>query len=54
MIRSQICAATRRSWVMNRRARSKRRDDLDRFPHQFSGGQRQRIAVARALAAGRG
>ncbi|MCC6467233.1 MAG: ATP-binding cassette domain-containing protein [Alphaproteobacteria bacterium] len=27
-----------------------RRDDLERYPHQFSGGQRQRIAIARALA----
>lgn len=27
-----------------------RRDDLDRFPHQFSGGQRQRVGIARALA----
>jgi peptide/nickel transport system ATP-binding protein len=27
-----------------------RREQLDRFPHEFSGGQRQRIAVARALA----
>ena len=27
-----------------------RRDQLDRFSHEFSGGQRQRIAVARALA----
>ena len=26
-----------------------RRDDLDRYPHQFSGGQRQRIGIARAL-----
>ena len=27
-----------------------RRDDLDRYPHEFSGGQRQRIGIARALA----
>jgi peptide/nickel transport system ATP-binding protein len=27
-----------------------RREQLDRFPHEFSGGQRQRIAIARALA----
>ena len=27
-----------------------KRDQLDRYPHQFSGGQRQRIAIARALA----
>jgi peptide/nickel transport system ATP-binding protein len=27
-----------------------RRDQLDRFAHEFSGGQRQRIAIARALA----
>ncbi len=26
-----------------------RRDDLNKFPHEFSGGQRQRIAIARAL-----
>jgi peptide/nickel transport system ATP-binding protein len=26
-----------------------RRDDLDKYPHEFSGGQRQRIAIARAL-----
>lgn len=26
-----------------------RRDDKDRYPHQFSGGQRQRIAIARAI-----
>jgi oligopeptide transport system ATP-binding protein len=26
-----------------------RRDQLDRFPHEFSGGQRQRIGIARAL-----
>jgi len=28
-----------------------RRDQADRYPHEFSGGQRQRIAIARALAA---
>ena len=27
-----------------------RRDELQRYPHEFSGGQRQRIAIARALA----
>jgi peptide/nickel transport system ATP-binding protein len=27
-----------------------RREQLDRYPHEFSGGQRQRIAIARALA----
>lgn len=27
-----------------------RKDNLDRYPHEFSGGQRQRIAIARALA----
>jgi oligopeptide/dipeptide ABC transporter ATP-binding protein len=26
-----------------------RRDQLDRFPHEFSGGQRQRIGIARAI-----
>jgi peptide/nickel transport system ATP-binding protein len=26
-----------------------RREDADRFPHEFSGGQRQRIAIARAI-----
>ena len=26
-----------------------RREDLDKYPHEFSGGQRQRIGVARAL-----
>jgi len=26
-----------------------RRDQLDRFPHEFSGGQRQRICIARAI-----
>ena len=26
-----------------------RRDDFDRFPHEFSGGQCQRVAIARAL-----
>ncbi len=26
-----------------------RREDLQRYPHEFSGGQRQRIAIARAL-----
>lgn len=26
-----------------------RRDQFDRYPHQFSGGQRQRIGIARAL-----
>lgn len=26
-----------------------RRDQIDRYPHEFSGGQRQRIAIARAL-----
>lgn len=26
-----------------------RREQLDRYPHEFSGGQRQRIAIARAL-----
>jgi peptide/nickel transport system ATP-binding protein len=26
-----------------------RRNDLDKYPHEFSGGQRQRIAIARAL-----
>ena len=28
----------------------RRRDALQRYPHEFSGGQRQRIAIARALA----
>ncbi|MFD1451891.1 ABC transporter ATP-binding protein [Oceanobacillus sojae] len=27
-----------------------KREDADKFPHQFSGGQRQRIGIARALA----
>ncbi|WP_342430955.1 dipeptide ABC transporter ATP-binding protein [Neobacillus sp. FSL H8-0543] len=27
-----------------------KRDDIQKFPHQFSGGQRQRIGIARALA----
>jgi oligopeptide/dipeptide ABC transporter ATP-binding protein len=27
-----------------------RREQMDRFPHEFSGGQRQRIGIARALA----
>jgi len=27
-----------------------KRDDMNRYPHQFSGGQRQRIGIARALA----
>ncbi len=27
-----------------------RKEDLNRYPHQFSGGQRQRIGIARALA----
>ena len=27
-----------------------RRDQMERFPHEFSGGQRQRIGIARALA----
>jgi oligopeptide/dipeptide ABC transporter ATP-binding protein len=27
-----------------------RREQLDRYPHEFSGGQRQRIGIARALA----
>jgi len=27
-----------------------RRDQIDRYPHEFSGGQRQRIGIARALA----
>ena len=27
-----------------------RRNDLDKYPHEFSGGQRQRISIARALA----
>ncbi|MDL2337414.1 MAG: ABC transporter ATP-binding protein [Pseudomonadota bacterium] len=27
-----------------------RREELQRYPHEFSGGQRQRIAIARALA----
>jgi ABC-type glutathione transport system ATPase component len=26
-----------------------RKDDLERYPHQFSGGQRQRIGIARAI-----
>ncbi len=26
-----------------------RRDDMDRYPHEFSGGQRQRVGIARAL-----
>ncbi|HEY2421220.1 MAG TPA: oligopeptide/dipeptide ABC transporter ATP-binding protein [Neobacillus sp.] len=26
-----------------------KRDDMERFPHEFSGGQRQRIGIARAL-----
>jgi ABC-type glutathione transport system ATPase component len=26
-----------------------RREDMDRYPHQFSGGQRQRIGIARAI-----
>jgi oligopeptide/dipeptide ABC transporter ATP-binding protein len=29
-----------------------RREDVDKYPHQFSGGQRQRIAIARALSSG--
>jgi ABC-type oligopeptide transport system ATPase subunit len=28
----------------------RRREHLDRYPHEFSGGQRQRIGMARALA----
>ena len=33
------------------RARAaRRREQLDRYPHEFSGGQRQRIGIARALA----
>jgi ABC-type glutathione transport system ATPase component len=27
-----------------------RREDVDRYPHEFSGGQRQRIGIARAIA----
>jgi peptide/nickel transport system ATP-binding protein/oligopeptide transport system ATP-binding protein len=27
-----------------------KRDQLDRYPHEFSGGQRQRVGIARALA----
>ncbi|MEH7299299.1 ABC transporter ATP-binding protein [Neobacillus drentensis] len=27
-----------------------KKDDLEKFPHEFSGGQRQRIGIARALA----
>ena len=27
-----------------------RREDMDKYPHEFSGGQRQRVVIARALA----
>ena len=27
-----------------------KREQLDRYPHEFSGGQRQRVGIARALA----
>ncbi|HWA44120.1 MAG TPA: ABC transporter ATP-binding protein, partial [Hypericibacter adhaerens] len=44
-----------RRWLKDRAASlaeqvGLRRDQLDRFAHEFSGGQRQRIAIARALA----
>ena len=29
---------------------SLRKEDMDRYPHEFSGGQRQRICIARAIA----
>jgi peptide/nickel transport system ATP-binding protein len=29
-----------------------RREDMERYPHEFSGGQRQRIGIARALVLG--
>ena len=27
-----------------------RKEEMDKYPHEFSGGQRQRVVIARALA----
>ena len=41
--------AARRRSIAGARSRRPRREDADRYIHEFSGGQRQRIAIARAL-----